>query len=299
VLSKFTKKDETLRTLKEVFHNGGFLNPVLQEVNVLSKENTEEELSDSEEEWKSYLNDSGYISQEELYTPFCPPSEKSKGVFQPNNKKVIPPIPAEVWDTLGQPSGKFDFLVKYTAPESSKISIEDIQPTGWGDPFEYNSQPEEAYMPSRLSHPFEVTEDLSFIVSAKADKPEVIYSHINAIFGDDWEDVPIIDQESVSDNESLHPEDWELHPEDPGHVPPKVTCASPYTPRSVEEAEEDRLSTTNGQVDNPGPSNHVRPTVNVIIEDDPKGKMPEYIVCRGVRCYWTAVEVPTVVHRSK
>ena len=126
VLSKFPKKDETLRTLKEVFHNGGFLNPVLQEVNVLIEENTEGELSDSEEEWKSYLNDSGYISQEELYTPFCPPSEKSKGMFQPNSKKVIPPIPAEVWDTLGQPSGKFDFMVKYAAPESSKISIEDI-----------------------------------------------------------------------------------------------------------------------------------------------------------------------------
>ena len=24
----------------------------------------------------------------------------------------------EVWDTLGQPSGKFDFMVKYTAPET-------------------------------------------------------------------------------------------------------------------------------------------------------------------------------------
>ena len=61
------------------------------------------------------------------------PPMKSKGVFQPGNKKEISPIPAEVWDTLGQPSGKFDFMVKYTAPESSKISIEDIQPTGWGD----------------------------------------------------------------------------------------------------------------------------------------------------------------------
>src|ERR1051325_831334 len=39
----------------------------------------------------------------------------------------------EVWDTLGQPSGKFDFMVKYTAPESYKITIEDIKATGWGD----------------------------------------------------------------------------------------------------------------------------------------------------------------------
>ena len=59
------------------------------------------------------------------------PPVKSKRVFQPSKKKEIPPIPAEVWDTLGQPSSKFDFMVKYTAPESSKISIEDIQPTGW------------------------------------------------------------------------------------------------------------------------------------------------------------------------
>ena len=39
----------------------------------------------------------------------------------------------EIWDTLGEPSGKFDYLVKYSAPESSKVHIEDIKPTGWGD----------------------------------------------------------------------------------------------------------------------------------------------------------------------
>ena len=190
-------------------------------------------------------------------------------------------------------------MVKYTAPESSKISIDDIQPTGWGDPFEYNNQPEEAYRPSQLSHPFEITEDLSFNTSAEVVKLEVIYSHINAIFGDDWEDGPIIDQESVSDNESLHPEDWELHPKDPGHVPPEMTYASLYAPRSVEEAEEDRLSTTKEKVNKPEPSNPARPTVNVITEDDPKESLPEFIIHREVRCYWTAVEVPTVVHRSK
>ena len=77
-------------------------------------------------------------------------------------------------------------MVKYTAPESSKISIEDIQPTGWGDPFEYNNQPEEAYMPSPLPHPFEVTtNDLSFNAPAEVIEPEFVYSQINAIFGDD------------------------------------------------------------------------------------------------------------------
>ena len=37
----------------------------------------------------------------------------------------------EVWDTLGKPSGKFDYMVKYTVPESYKISIEDVKVTGW------------------------------------------------------------------------------------------------------------------------------------------------------------------------
>jgi hypothetical protein len=37
------------------------------------------------------------------------------------------------WDCLGQPSGKYDYLAKYTAPASSRIDINAIQPTGWGD----------------------------------------------------------------------------------------------------------------------------------------------------------------------
>src|ERR1051325_2174076 len=41
----------------------------------------------------------------------------------------------EVWDTLGQPSGKFDFMVKYTSPESYKIPIEDAKAIRWGDDF--------------------------------------------------------------------------------------------------------------------------------------------------------------------
>ena len=82
-------------------------------------------------------------------------------------------------------------------------------------------------------------------------------------------------------------------------MPPEVTYASFYAPRPVEEAEEDRLSGTKEKVDKPGPSKPTRPTVNVITEDDPKESMPEFIIHRGVCCYWTAVEVPTVVHRSK
>src|ERR1051325_4950160 len=40
-----------------------------------------------------------------------------------------------VWDTLGQPSGKYDYMVKYTVPDSYKIPIEDVKVTGWGDDF--------------------------------------------------------------------------------------------------------------------------------------------------------------------
>ena len=52
-------------------------------------------------------------------------------------------VPVESWDTLGQPSGKYDFLVKYTAPGSSHINIEDIQPTGWEDSLEEDNGNEE------------------------------------------------------------------------------------------------------------------------------------------------------------
>src|SRR4051812_40357134 len=93
-----------------------------------------------------------------------------------------PPIPAEIWDTLGQPSGKFDYMVKYTAPESSKISIEDIQPTGWGDSFEYNSKPEETHRFSQFSQQPEITENFNFNVSTKIDNPEDGHYHINPIF---------------------------------------------------------------------------------------------------------------------
>src|ERR1044072_9701923 len=42
---------------------------------------------------------------------------------------------SSAWDTLGQPSGKYDYMVKYTVPESYKIPIEDVKATGWGGDF--------------------------------------------------------------------------------------------------------------------------------------------------------------------
>src|ERR1044072_4776881 len=51
------------------------------------------------------------------------------------NLKIEDEVVPEVWDTLGKPSGKFDFMVKYTVPESYKIPIEHVKATGWGDDF--------------------------------------------------------------------------------------------------------------------------------------------------------------------
>ncbi|KAL5998741.1 hypothetical protein ACLOJK_009688 [Asimina triloba] len=39
-----------------------------------------------------------------------------------------------IWDGLGQPSGKFDYQVRYDMPEAfNKTLLEDIKPTGWED----------------------------------------------------------------------------------------------------------------------------------------------------------------------
>ena len=38
------------------------------------------------------------------------------------------------------------------------------------------------------------------------------------------------------------------------------------------------------------------PMVNTITENNPKQDMPDFIMHNGVCHYWTAVEVPTVVH---
>ena len=47
----------------------------------------------------------------------------------------------EVWDLLGQPSGKFDYRVKYSAPPSAHVFIESIVPSGWGEEFDQEDQP--------------------------------------------------------------------------------------------------------------------------------------------------------------
>ena len=124
-------------------------------------------------------------------------------------------IPTETWDTLGQPSGKFDFLVKYTAPASSRVRFEDIQPTGWEDLSEYDMSTEDAYFPSQAS-------------------------------------------------------------------------------RSTEREEMKGLGSTKEKIAKSG-----SPMVNTITKDNPKQDMPDFIMHNGVRHYWTAVEVPTVVHISK
>ena len=41
------------------------------------------------------------------------------------------------------------------------------------------------------------------------------------------------------------------------------------------------------------------PMVNTITDNNPRQDMPDFIMHNGIRHYWTVVEVPTVVHRSK
>ena len=107
-------------------------------------------------------------------------------------------------------------------------------------------------MPSQSHHPFQITtEDLCFNTPAKVVEPEFVYSLINVIFGDNWEDSYENDLESVSDNKSLHPEDWEVHPKSPEYMSPEDKCTSFYTSRPVEQAEEDCLSSTKDKVNKP------------------------------------------------
>lgn len=42
-------------------------------------------------------------------------------------------------DLLGEPSGKFDYFVWYTKPESAETPFSEIVPTGWGEDFDQNS----------------------------------------------------------------------------------------------------------------------------------------------------------------
>ena len=45
----------------------------------------------------------------------------------------------EKWSTLGESSGKWDYYVRYTAPQET-TPIEEIAATGWGDEFEDNER---------------------------------------------------------------------------------------------------------------------------------------------------------------
>src|ERR1051325_11080730 len=95
VFPKDNQMDETLRPIRELFHSGGFLNPILQEVNVLTDDGDEDDLS-RYEEWSTYLNSPEYVSQEESYAP----TNQFKGMSLQQHEN--PPVPAEVWDTLGE-----------------------------------------------------------------------------------------------------------------------------------------------------------------------------------------------------
>ena len=55
-------KDEVIRPIQDIFRSGGFVHPIPQEVDTIDGKNIEDDSSDPEKEWKSYLNDSRYIS---------------------------------------------------------------------------------------------------------------------------------------------------------------------------------------------------------------------------------------------
>ena len=57
-----------------------------------------------------------------------------------NEEVIAVPMKERCWDTLGESSGKFDYLVRYDAPESAQIRMEDIQPTGWDEAEEQHDQ---------------------------------------------------------------------------------------------------------------------------------------------------------------
>jgi hypothetical protein len=65
----------------------------------------------------------------------------------------------ENWDLLGQPSGKYDYYVKYTAPENSEIPIETITPNGWKSNEEQESRSSGTTSDSKKSWAEEVEEE--------------------------------------------------------------------------------------------------------------------------------------------
>src|ERR1044072_3478723 len=94
------------------------------------------------------------------------------------------------------------------------------------DPFEYPSQPEELYTSSRSHQQIEIpNEDLCFNTPAEDGKPDFDYHYIN-IITEEQEDNSGNELESVADNESLHSEDWEVHPKNPTYMPLESTYAA-------------------------------------------------------------------------
>src|SRR3954470_6556649 len=87
---------------------------------------------------------SSYIAMEDI-TPsgWGDQFENDKSFTSPITEQYQNP-PKEVWVTLGEPSGKYDFMVKYSAPPSSQIAMEDIVPTGWDEHYDDNFTLEEA-----------------------------------------------------------------------------------------------------------------------------------------------------------
>nr|WOJ52281.1 polyprotein [Fig badnavirus 1] len=63
--------------------------------------------------------------------------------FKPKYKEQYDKYKREQgWDTLGEPSGKYDYYVRYTAPPAT-TPIEDIQPTGWEEEPKWDDSPDE------------------------------------------------------------------------------------------------------------------------------------------------------------
>jgi len=61
--------------------------------------------------------------------PLLVTAEKPK----PDNVPKMGQDEVEVMDTLGEPSGNFDYLVKYSAPPSFYFDSRNIVPSGWDD----------------------------------------------------------------------------------------------------------------------------------------------------------------------
>src|SRR4051812_18856807 len=162
-------------------------------------------------------------------------------------------------------------MVKYSAPESSRISLEDIVPTGWNIDYEYLSQPKEMYNPcySSSSTGEIIIED--YIPKSPSEATDLEFTYlVNAILGEEQDqNIEEDDLESVSDNESLHSEHWKFPQKKNRHPPHGNGYAHPAQPAEVEE---DRLSVAKTVVGKPRPP-----------RGQLKPKVPEYLVRNGVR----------------